>query len=97
MGPAVGSQPELLAPSLPTISQQTSRHMAEKPREALSAVPLPTNAVSASLVSPAVGQSIGPPAALPVQPVTDSRYTRGHPRGDSDVKGSTVSRVVHTR
>ncbi|XP_040849449.1 mitotic checkpoint serine/threonine-protein kinase BUB1 isoform X1 [Ochotona curzoniae] len=73
VGPAVGSQPELLAPSLPTISQQTSRHMAEKPREALSAVPLPTNAVSASLVSPAVGQSIAPPAALPVQPVTDSR------------------------
>ncbi|KAM5227800.1 mitotic checkpoint serine/threonine-protein kinase BUB1 [Ctenodactylus gundi] len=73
IGPSISSQQELRAPSLPAMSQQPSKNLGEKPREA-PVVPLMGNALStAALVSPAVNQSAAPPAAFTAQPVTDYR------------------------
>lgn len=76
MGPSVGSQQEMRAPSLPAINHQTSKNMGEKPGETTPIVPLPTaNTVTAALVSPAISQSVSPRVPLAAQPVTDSMFT----------------------
>ncbi|XP_016057316.1 PREDICTED: mitotic checkpoint serine/threonine-protein kinase BUB1 isoform X1 [Miniopterus natalensis] len=75
MGPSVGSQQELSTPSLPSVTQQTSEHMGEKPRQAPPAVPPEASAVSVALVSPAISQSVAPPVPLTAQPVTDSKFS----------------------
>ncbi|XP_014647058.1 PREDICTED: mitotic checkpoint serine/threonine-protein kinase BUB1 [Ceratotherium simum simum] len=74
VGPSVGSQKELRAPSLPAVSQQTSEDVGEKPREATPGVPLTANAGTVALASPSVSQSVAPPVPLTAQPVTDSVF-----------------------
>ncbi|XP_058390561.1 mitotic checkpoint serine/threonine-protein kinase BUB1 [Diceros bicornis minor] len=74
VGPSVGSQKELRAPSLPAVSQQTSENVGEKPREATPGVPLMANAGTVALASPSVSQSVAPPVPLTAQPVTDSVF-----------------------
>lgn len=73
MGPSVGSQQEPSTPSLPAVTQQTSEHLGQRPREAPPAVPPEANAITVTLVSPAVSQSMIP-APLTSQPVTDSMF-----------------------
>ncbi|XP_054431501.1 mitotic checkpoint serine/threonine-protein kinase BUB1 isoform X2 [Pteronotus mesoamericanus] len=75
MEPSVDSQQELSPPSLPAITQQTSEHLGEKPRQAPPAVPPEASAVTAALVSPAISQSVAPPVPLTAQPVTDSMFS----------------------
>ncbi|XP_008590186.1 PREDICTED: mitotic checkpoint serine/threonine-protein kinase BUB1, partial [Galeopterus variegatus] len=75
MGPSVGSQEELRVPCLPAMDQQTSKNMGENSRAAPTIAPLMTNAITAALESPAIGQSIAPPVPLTAQPVTNSMYT----------------------
>ncbi|XP_023603131.1 mitotic checkpoint serine/threonine-protein kinase BUB1 isoform X2 [Myotis lucifugus] len=75
MGPSVDSQQELSTPSLPTITQQTSEDMGEKPRQAPAAVPPEANVVTVALVSPAISQSAAPPAPLAAQQGTDSMFS----------------------
>nr|XP_019581403.1 PREDICTED: mitotic checkpoint serine/threonine-protein kinase BUB1 isoform X1 [Rhinolophus sinicus] len=70
MGPSVSSQQEVNAPSLPVATLRTSWHLGERPREA----PLEANAVTITLVSPAISQSVTPPVPLTAQPVTDSMF-----------------------
>ncbi|XP_069350689.1 mitotic checkpoint serine/threonine-protein kinase BUB1 isoform X3 [Eulemur rufifrons] len=74
MGPSVGSQQELRAPCLPANNQQTSTNIRENPRQAPPVDPLKTNAIPASLVSPAISQSIPPPVPFTAQSVTDSMF-----------------------
>uniref|UniRef100_A0A8C9A2W1 Mitotic checkpoint serine/threonine-protein kinase BUB1 n=1 Tax=Prolemur simus TaxID=1328070 RepID=A0A8C9A2W1_PROSS len=74
MGPSIGSQQELRAPCLPAINQQTSVNTRENPRQAPPVDPLKTNAIPASLVSPAISQSIPPPVPFTAQSVTDSMF-----------------------
>nr|KAF6446054.1 BUB1 mitotic checkpoint serine/threonine kinase [Rousettus aegyptiacus] len=71
VGPSVGSQQEPSAPSLPAVTQQTSEHLGQRPRESPPAVPPEANAVTVTLVSSAVSQNMIPPAPLTSQPVTD--------------------------
>lgn len=74
MGPSVNSQQDLRAPSLPAINHQTSKNMGEKPRETTPVVPPMANVVTATLVSPAISQSVSPPGPLAAQPGTDSMF-----------------------
>ncbi|XP_020942705.1 mitotic checkpoint serine/threonine-protein kinase BUB1 isoform X1 [Sus scrofa] len=75
VGLHAGSLQELGAPSLPAVNQQPSKNAGEKPREAPPVVPLTTNAVTATLVSPAINQSVAPLVLLTAQPVTDTMFT----------------------
>nr|XP_014332442.1 PREDICTED: LOW QUALITY PROTEIN: mitotic checkpoint serine/threonine-protein kinase BUB1 [Bos mutus] len=74
--PHTDSQQELRAPGLPAISQQTSKNVDEKPREA-SSVPRMANAATTALVSPAANQSVACPAPLAGQRVTDAVFSGG--------------------
>ncbi|XP_011232841.1 mitotic checkpoint serine/threonine-protein kinase BUB1 isoform X2 [Ailuropoda melanoleuca] len=112
MGPSVGSQQEMRAPSLPAINHQTSKNMGEKPGETNPIVPLPTaNTVTAALVSPAISQSVSPRVPLAAQPVTDSMFTVARkddrcvtksthefkPQSGAEIKeGSETHKVVNT-
>ncbi|XP_022376263.1 mitotic checkpoint serine/threonine-protein kinase BUB1 isoform X4 [Enhydra lutris kenyoni] len=111
MGPSVSSQQDLRAPSLPAVNHQTSRNMEEKPRETTPVVPPMANAVTATLVSPAISQSVSPPVPLAAQPGTDSMFavTRKDdryvtksthefkPQSEAEIKeGSETHKVVNT-
>uniref|UniRef100_A0A8C7BCM7 Mitotic checkpoint serine/threonine-protein kinase BUB1 n=1 Tax=Neovison vison TaxID=452646 RepID=A0A8C7BCM7_NEOVI len=111
MGPSVNSQQDLRAPSLPAINHQTSKNMGEKPRETTPVVPPMANVVTATLVSPAISQSVSPPGPLAAQPGTDSMFavTRKDdrcvtksthefkPQIEAEIKeGSETHKVVNT-
>ena len=76
MEPHTDSQQELRAPGLPAISQQTSKNVDEKPREA-SSVPLMAKTVTTALVSPAANQGVACPAPLAGQHVMDAMFSGG--------------------
>ncbi|XP_025723958.1 mitotic checkpoint serine/threonine-protein kinase BUB1 [Callorhinus ursinus] len=111
MGPSVGSQQELRTPSLPAINHQTLKNMGEKPRETTPVVPPVADAVTATLVSPAINQSIPPPLPLAAQPGTDSMFTvvrkddrcvtksthEFKPQSGAEIKeGSETHKIVNT-
>ncbi|XP_042551458.1 mitotic checkpoint serine/threonine-protein kinase BUB1 isoform X1 [Dipodomys spectabilis] len=72
MGPSVDFQREVRAPNLPAISHQSLKN-SENPKEPLPVVPLAANTITATLVSPAISQSVAPPVPLKAQSMTDSR------------------------
>lgn len=75
MGPSAGSWQEPRAPSLLAVNQQTSKNIGERPKEATPVAPPVADAVTATLVCPAVSQSIALPVPLTAQPATDSMFT----------------------
>ncbi|XP_012875172.1 PREDICTED: mitotic checkpoint serine/threonine-protein kinase BUB1 [Dipodomys ordii] len=72
MGPSVDFQREVRAPNLPAISHQSLKN-SENPKEPPPVVPLAATTITATLVSPAISQSVAPPVPLKAQSMTDSR------------------------
>ncbi|XP_012875174.1 PREDICTED: mitotic checkpoint serine/threonine-protein kinase BUB1-like [Dipodomys ordii] len=71
MGPSVDFQREVRAPNLPTISHQSLKN-SENPKEPPPVVPPAATTITATLVSPAISQSVAPPVPLKAQSMTDS-------------------------
>uniref|UniRef100_A0A8B9YZE7 Mitotic checkpoint serine/threonine-protein kinase BUB1 n=1 Tax=Bos mutus grunniens TaxID=30521 RepID=A0A8B9YZE7_BOSMU len=98
--PHTDSQQELRAPGLPAISQQTSKNVDEKPREA-SSVPRMANAATTALVSPAANQSVACPAPLAGQLFSSRCVNKSthefRPQSGAELKeGCETQKVVNT-